>query len=260
MATQRYIAHFNLDSFFVSVEVLQNPALKDKPVIVGGSRERGVVAAASYTARKYGVHSAMPMARALQLCPEAIVVKGTRGAYSHYSRLVTKIIASKAPLFQKASIDEFYIDLTGMDTFFDVYQWTIDLRQEIIDKTNLPISFGLASNKMVAKIATDEAKPNGYLFIRPGMEMAFLGQLAVNKIPGVGKQTFATLQQLNIHYIRDILQYSSETLKKTWENMVQNFGKKPMAGTTAKSLMSRKQNPFLPKIRFMSLVRILTFY
>ncbi len=214
MATQRYIAHFDLDSFFVSVEVLQNPALKDKPVIVGGSRERGVVAAASYTARKYGVHSAMPMARALQLCPEAIVVKGTRGAYSHYSRLVTEIIASKAPLFQKASIDEFYIDLTGMDTFFDVYQWTIDLRQEIIDKTNLPISFGLASNKMVAKIATDEAKPNGYLFIRPGMEMAFLGQLAVNKIPGVGKQTFATLQQLNIHYIRDILQYSSETLEE----------------------------------------------
>jgi DNA polymerase-4 len=211
---QRYIAHFDLDSFFVSVEVLQNPALKDKPVIVGGSRERGVVAAASYAVRKYGVHSAMPMAKALQLCPDAIVVKGTRGAYSHYSRLVTEIIASKAPLFQKASIDEFYIDLTGMDKFFDVYQWTIDLRQEIIDKTKLPISFGLASNKMVAKIATDEAKPNGYLFIQPGMEKAFLGQLTVNKIPGVGKQTFSALKALNIHYIKDILNYSPEALEE----------------------------------------------
>jgi len=211
---QRYIAHFDLDSFFVSVEVLQNPALKGKPVIVGGSRERGVVAAASYAARKFGVHSAMPMAKALQLCPEAIIVKGTRGAYSHYSRLVTDIIASKAPLFQKASIDEFFIDLTGMDKFFDVYQWTIDLRQEIIDKTKLPISFGLASNKLVAKIATDEAKPNGFLFIQPGMEKAFLGQLAVNKIPGVGKQTFTALKALNIHYIRDILNYSPEELEK----------------------------------------------
>jgi DNA polymerase-4 len=211
---QRYIAHFDLDSFFVSVEVLQNPALKDKPVIVGGSRERGVVAAASYAARKFGVHSAMPMAKALQLCPNAIVVKGTRGAYSHYSGLVTKIIAAKAPLFQKASIDEFYLDLTGMDKFFDVYQWTINLRLEIIDETKLPISFGLASNKMVAKIATDEAKPNGYLFIQPGMEKEFLGQLAVNKIPGVGKQTFAALRALNIYHIKDILNYSSEVLEE----------------------------------------------
>lgn len=211
---QRYIAHFDLDSFFVSVEVLQNPALKDKPVIVGGSRERGVVAAASYAVRKFGVYSAMPMARALQLCSHAIVVKGTRGAYSHYSKLVTDIIAAKAPLFQKASIDEFYIDLTGMDKFFDVYQWTIDLRQEIIDNTKLPISFGLASNKLVAKIATDEAKPNGYLFIQPGMEKAFLGQLTVNKIPGVGKQTFAALKALQIHYIKDILNYSQEAMEE----------------------------------------------
>src|SRR3954453_1652584 len=218
---QRYIAHFDLDSFFVSVEVLQNPALKDKPVIVGGSRERGVVAAASYAARKYGVHSAMPMARALQLCPDAIVVKGTRGAYSHYSKLVTEIIAAKAPVFEKASIDEFYIDLTGMDKFFDVYQWTINLRQEIIDKTKLPISFGLASNKLVAKIATDEAKPNGYLFIQPGMERAFLGQLAVSKIPGVGKQTFATLKALSIYYIKDILNYSPDEL----EEHLGNWGK-----------------------------------
>lgn len=211
---QRYVAHFDLDSFFVSVEVLRDPSLKGKAVIVGGSVERGVVAACSYEARKFGVHSAMSMSRAMQLCPHAIVVKGTRGEYSRYSRMVTEIIAAKAPLFEKASIDEFYIDLTGMDRFFNPYQWTIDLRQEIIDKTQLPISFGLATNKMVAKIATDEAKPNGYLFVHPGMEQAFLAPLAVNKIPGVGKQTFATLQAMNIKTIGDILQYSSEQLER----------------------------------------------
>lgn len=211
---QRYIAHFDLDSFFVSVEVLHDPSLKGKPVIVGGSRERGVVTAASYEARKYGVHSAMPMARAMQLCPHAIVVQGTRGAYSHYSGMVTSIIAQHAPLFQKASIDEFYLDLTGMDAFFDVYEWTIHLRQQIIDQTRLPISFGLASNKLVAKIATDEAKPNGYLFVKPGMEQEFLANLPVNKIPGVGKQTFATLQSMGIGYIRDILKFSPEALEE----------------------------------------------
>ncbi len=150
---QRIIAHFDLDSFFVSVEVLNNPSLKGKPVFVGGS-ERGVVAACSYEARKFGIHSGMPSKKALQLCPQAIVLKGTRGEYSKYSRWVTQIIASKAPLFEKASIDEFYLDLTGMDKFFNFLQWTIDLRQQIILETGLPISFGLAGNKMMAKIAT----------------------------------------------------------------------------------------------------------
>ena len=211
---QRYIAHFDLDSFFVSVEVLNNPSLKGKPVIVGGSRERGVVSAASYEARKFGVHSAMPMGKAMQLCPQATVIKGTYGEYSRFSKMVTDMIALRAPLYQKASIDEFYIDLTGMDTFFDVYQWTINLRQEIIDKTGLPISFGLAANKLVAKIATDEAKPNGYLFVRPGFEQEFLGALTVNKIPGVGKQTYFQLQSFGIHYIKDILNFKPEELEE----------------------------------------------
>jgi DNA polymerase-4 len=210
---QRYIAHFDLDSFFVSVEVLNNPALKGKPVIVGGSRERGVVAACSYAARQYGVHSAMPMKKALQLCPHAILVRGARGEYSKYSRMVTEIIASRAPLFEKASIDEFYLDLTGMDKFFDPYQWTIDLRQQIIDETQLPISFGLAANKMVAKIATDEAKPNGYIYVQPGREQDFLAPLRVSKIPGVGEHTTLTLQQMGIVYIRDILQYPPAQLE-----------------------------------------------
>jgi len=211
---QRYIAHFDLDSFFVSVEVLNDPSLKGKPVIVGGSRERGVVAACSYEARRFGVHSAMPMKKAMQLCPNAILVRGSRGDYSKFSRWVTEIIAAKAPLFEKASIDEFYIDLTGMDKFFDPFQWTIDLRQEIIDKTKLPISFGLATNKLIAKIATDEAKPNGYLFVQPGMEKEFLAPLPVNKIPGVGESTFVTLKEMGIKLIGDISKCPVEELEK----------------------------------------------
>jgi DNA polymerase-4 len=215
---QRYIAHFDLDSFFVSVEVLNDPTLKDKPVIVGGSRERGVVAACSYAARKFGIHSAMPMKKALQLCPHAILVRGTRGEYSKFSRWVTEIIAAKAPKFEKASIDEFYLDLTGMDKYFDVYKWTIELRQEIIDKTQLPISFGLAGNKMIAKIATDEAKPNGYIFVQPGKEQEFLAPLPVNKIPGVGESTYTTLKEMGIKLIGDIL-------TKTPEEMEERLGK-----------------------------------
>lgn len=211
---QRYIAHLDLDSFFVSVELINDPSLKGKPVVVGGSRERGVVSAASYEARKFGVRSAMPMKQVLKLCPQVIVLKGTRGEYGRYSRWVTDIIAAKAPLFEKASIDEFYIDLTGMDKYHDPYRWTIALRQEIIDQTGLPISFGLASNKLVAKIATDEAKPNGYLFVQPGMEQAFLAPLPVNKIPGVGEHTHIKLQQMGIRTIGDILLQPQALLEK----------------------------------------------
>jgi DNA polymerase IV len=211
---QRYIAHFDLDSFFVSVEMILNPSLLGKAVIVGGSKDRGVVTTCSYEARKFGVRSAMPMKQAMQLCPHAILVQGTRGQYSKYSRWVTDIIASKAPLFEKASIDEFYIDLTGMDKFFDVLQWTKDLRKQIMDETKLPISFGLATNKMIAKIATDEAKPNGFLFVQPEMEQAFLATLPVNKFSGVGASTFAKLKSMNIHLIGDILEHTEAYLEK----------------------------------------------
>jgi DNA polymerase-4 len=154
------------------------------------------------------------MKQAMQLCPQAILVRGTRGEYSRFSRWVTDIIAAKAPLFEKASIDEFYLDLTGMDKYFDVFKWTIDLRQEIIDKTQLPISFALASNKLVAKIATDVAKPNGYIFIQPGQEREFLAPLAVNKIPGVGESTFVTLKEMGIRLIGDILTKTPEELEE----------------------------------------------
>ncbi len=214
MPPQRYIAHFDLDSFFVSVEVLHDPSLKGKAVIVGGSKDRGVVTTCSYEARKFGVRSAMPMKQAMKLCPHALLVRGTRGEYSRYSRMVTDIIAAKAPLFEKASIDEFYLDLTGMDKFFDPYQWTIDLRNEIIEKTELPISFGLATNKMVAKIATDEAKPNGYLFVQPGMEKIFLAPLAVNKFSGVGEHTFELLKEMGIHTIQQLSETPIAILEK----------------------------------------------
>ncbi|NML19313.1 DNA polymerase IV [Pseudoflavitalea sp. G-6-1-2] len=210
---QRIIAHFDLDAFFVSVECLLDPSLKGKPILVGG-RERGVVAACSYEARKFGIHSAMPMKQAMRLCPHATVVKGHRGEYSKYSRIVTSIIAERAPLFEKASIDEFYLDLTGMDKYFQPYQWTIDLRQEIIDKTGLPISFGLASNKMIAKIATDAAKPNGYLFIPFGREKDFLAPMTVNKIHGVGNQTWQTLQAMGITTIKQLSETSIELLER----------------------------------------------
>lgn len=210
---QRIIAHFDLDSFFVSVEILNNPSLKGKPVIVGG-QERGVVAACSYEARKFGVHSAMPSQKAKQLCPQAIFIKGTRGEYSRYSRWVTQIIANKAPLFEKASIDEFYLDLSGMDKFFDPLQWTIDLRQEIIKETGLPISFGLSSNKMMAKIATNAAKPNGYLQIPFGKEKEFLAPLTVDKIPGVGDHTYEVLKHMGIHTIKNISERTPEELEE----------------------------------------------
>ncbi len=214
MSAQRYIAHFDLDSFFVSVEVLNDSTLKGKAVIVGGSKDRGVVTTCSYEARKFGVKSAMPMKQAMRLCPHAILVRGTRGEYSRYSRMVTDIIAAKAPLFEKASIDEFYLDLTGMDKFFDPYQWTIDLRNEIIQKSGLPISFGLASNKMVAKVATDEAKPNGYLFVQPGMEKIFLAPLSVNKFSGVGEHTFELLKEMGILTIQQLSETPIAALEK----------------------------------------------
>ena len=210
----RTIAHFDLDAFFVSVECILDPSLKGKPLLVGGHSDRGVVAACSYEARKFGIHSAMPMKTALRLCPHATLVGGTRGEYSKYSRWVTEIISERAPLFEKASIDEFYLDLTGMNRFYDPYQWTIDLRAEITRATQLPISFALASNKMVAKIATDEAKPNGYIHVPAGMEAEFLAPLKVNKIPGVGDHTYQALQEMGVRTIRELGEQRVEDLER----------------------------------------------
>lgn len=221
----KHIAHFDLDAFFVSVEILKKPELKGKPLIVGGDGQRGIVAACSYEARKYGIQSAMPALTAKRLCPQAIFIRGSYHDYSHYSRMVTNIIASSVPSFEKASIDEFYVDLTGMDKFFGVSQYTRELREKIIKETGLPISYGLSANKLVSKMATNEAKPNGYLEIPHGKETAFLWPLSVDKIPMVGKQTTVQLHSIGIHTIEQLANTPIETLehsfgkwgKKLWQ-------------------------------------------
>jgi DNA polymerase IV len=221
----RHIAHFDLDAFFVSVEVLKNPSLKGKPIIVGGDGQRGIVAACSYEARKFGIQSAMPALTAKRLCPQAIFLKGSYHDYSKYSRQVTQIIADSVPVYEKASVDEFYIDLTGMDRFFGVTQFTRELREKIIKETGLPISYGLSTSKLVSKMATNEAKPNGYLEVAAGKETEFLWPLTVDKIPGVGKQTQIQLQNLGIFTIEQIANTSIDQLqfhfgkwgRKLWE-------------------------------------------
>ena len=215
-ASVKHIAHFDLDAFFVSVELLKNPALKGKPLIVGGDGQRGIVAACSYEARKFGIQSAMPSLTAKRLCPHAIFIRGSHSEYSYYSRMVTQIIADRVPLFEKASVDEFYVDLTGMDKFFGVQQYTQELRHTITRETGLPISYGLSTSKLVSKMATNEAKPNGYLEILPGKETDFLWPLAVEKIPMVGKQTEMQLKNIGIHTIEQLAKTPAETLERVF--------------------------------------------
>ncbi len=204
MEAMRYIVHIDLDSFFVSVERKFNPDLIGKPVLIGGSADRGVVASCSYEARKFGIHSAMPMKQAMKLCPHAIVIRGSHGRYSEASRQVTQIIHDSVPLYQKTSIDEFYIDLTGMDKYHDCYQLASDLRARVIRETGLPISFGMASCKTVAKMATNAAKPNGQLFIEHGKEKEFMAPMSIRKIPMLGEKTCQKLYQFGIEKIGDL--------------------------------------------------------
>ncbi len=200
----RSVIHMDLDAFFVSVECLRDSRLKGKPLIIGGSSERGVVACCSYEARKFGVHSAMPIKFARQLCPDAIVISGDMDAYSRYSGITTEIIRQEAPLFEKASIDEFYIDATGLDHFFGSYQWGTALRQKIIRETGLPISMGLSANKLVSKVATDESKPNGQRQVLYGHETEFLDPLPVQKLPMIGPKTGQFLIDMGVRTVRTL--------------------------------------------------------
>jgi len=221
-----HIAHFDLDAFFVSVEILKNPSLKGKPLIVGGDGQRGIVAACSYEARKFGIQSAMPSLTAKRLCPHAIFIRGSYAEYSRYSRLVTSIIEERVPVYEKASIDEFYIDLTGMEKFFGVSRYTNELRNTIIRETGLPISYGLSTSKLVSKMATNEAKPNGYLEIPPGKETAFLWPLGVGKIPMVGRQTEYQLKSMGIHTIEQLAKTPVEVLDNTFGKWGESLWKK----------------------------------
>lgn len=212
---ERQISHMDLDSFFVSVERLRNSAFNNKPIIIGGQSDRGVVASCSYEARKFGVHSAMPMKQAKQLCPDAVFIRGDSQLYSQYSHIVTDIIAESVPLYEKSSIDEFYIDLSGMDRFFGTWKMANELKQRIEKETGLPISFGLSSNKTVSKVATGTAKPAGQRKIDIGTEKLFLAPLSVKKIPGVGNETYKILHQLGIRYIKTLQEMPRDLMYRT---------------------------------------------
>jgi DNA polymerase IV len=209
---QRHIAHFDLDAFFVSVECLKNPTLKGKPLLVGGSGDRGVVATCSYEARKFGIHSAMPMRLARRLCPDAIIIRGDMESYSKYSHLVTEIMQDTVPLFEKASIDEFYIDLSGMDKFFGCSLFAKELQKKVLRESGLPVSYALASNKLISKVATNEIKPNGQLEIPFGEEKDFLAPLPVAKLPGIGQETAYKLIRRGVETIRTLSEIPIEML------------------------------------------------
>ncbi len=202
----------DLDTFFVSVERLLDHRLLKKPILVGGTSDRGVVAACSYETRGYGIHSGMSMKLARQLCPEAIVIRGNSAVYSQHSNMVTEIIKEQVPLFEKSSIDEFYADLTGMDRFYGCYKFSSELRRRIIKETGLPISFGLSVNKVVSKVATGEAKPNNQLRIDSGFEKSFLAPLSIKKIPQVGDKTYQTLRNLGVKQIKTLQEMPEELL------------------------------------------------
>jgi len=210
----RSVVHMDLDTFFVSVERLLNSKLNDKPVIIGGLSDRGVVASCSYESRRYGVRSAMPMRMARQLCPDAVVIRGDMDVYSRYSNMVTDIIEERAPLYEKASVDEHYIDITGMDRFFGCLLWTKELRETIIRETGLPISFGLSVNKTVSKVATGEAKPNGGIEIDRPRVQPFLDPLSIRKIPMIGEKTYQLLRSMGIATVHTLRQIPPDMIEQ----------------------------------------------
>lgn len=213
--TNRSIVHFDLDSFFVSVERELNPDLKNKPVLVGGVTDRGVVASCSYETRAFGIYSGMSMKIARRLCPEAIVVRGDSGKYSKYSNIITEIIKEHVPVVEKASIDEFYLDMTGMDKVFGIVKYTHELRNKIIKEVRLPISMGMSINKTVSKMATGEAKLHGgELQVPRGNEKIFLAPLSVKKMPMVGNETYQVLSELGIKTISTLQQMPVQAMEK----------------------------------------------
>jgi DNA polymerase IV len=216
MSIQKQIAHIDLDSFFVSVECRANTKLLGKPVAIGGSGDRGVIASCSYEARKFGVHSAMPGKLAKRLCPELIFVRGDYDSYSKASLEVTEIITEAIPVFEKTSIDEFYMDMTGMDQFFGTLKYAKELREKIIRETGLPISFGLSKNKTVSKVATGLAKPNGYKYVNYGDEKTFLAPLSVKKIPMIGEKTVQNLRRMGVEKVYTLQQMPVQLLESAF--------------------------------------------
>ena len=210
---QRAILHLDLDAFFVSVEALKNPALRGRPVVVGGSGDRGVVAAASYEARRYGIHAAMPARQARQLCPQALFVRGDFESYGRYSDLVTEVLQDQAPVLEKASIDEFYVDMTGMERFSGALRWAQELKKKVVHETGLSLTIGLSENKTVSKVAVGEHKPNGQVQIDYGQERAFLAPLDVGRIPMVGERTAHLLKTMGVYRVGTLAQVPVQRLE-----------------------------------------------
>ncbi len=211
----RAIIHLDLDAFFASVEVLENPGLAGKPVVVGGRPEgRGVVAAASYPARAFGIHSAMPMARALALCSQLVVVPPRHRLYWQYSKRVMAILHETSPLVEQMSIDEAYLDLTDQVTAWDdAIDLARRLQSRVLEEVGLSASVGLAANKLVAKVAAGQHKPGGLTVVRPGEEAAFLAPLHVRELPGVGPVTEQRLAELQVKTIGDLAQVAPAELR-----------------------------------------------
>lgn len=226
MQQHRSIVHIDMDTFFVSCERLADSRLEGKPILVGGSSDRGVVASCSYEAREFGIHSAMPMKLAMRRCPEAIVVSGNSETYSKYSRMITDIVKEAAPVYEKSSIDEFYLDFTGMDKFFGCLQYAKELRERIIRESGLPISFGLSENKTVSKIATGEAKPNNAINVDYGTERHFLAPLSIRKIPSVGLKTYQTFCGLGVKKIQTLQEMPVELLEQVFGKSGRTIWKK----------------------------------
>lgn len=210
---ERAIAHMDMDTFFVSCERLKNSVLEKLPIIIGGG-DRGVVASCSYEAREFGVRSAMPIKMALRLCPEARVIKGDMEYYSNMSHLVTEVIQEKVPVLEKASIDEFYLDLSGMDKFFGCYQWTNEIADAVTKNTGLPISFALSTNKTVSKIGTGESKPTGRFEVKEDNIQNFLNPLSIKKIPMIGPETFQLFSRLGVKTIKTLSEMPVDVLQE----------------------------------------------
>ena len=210
----RSILHMDLDTFFVSVERLMDRRLHGVPILIGGTGDRGVVAACSYETRTFGVHSGMPMRQARLMCPEALVIRGNSINYMKQSEAVTAIIKEAVPVCEKSSIDEFYADLSGMDRFFGCWQFARELRDRVIHETGLPISFGMSTSKTVSKVATGQAKPSGTLQVQYGSEQPFLAPLSVRKIPQVGTHTYNILRNLGVKRIHTVQEMPIELMEQ----------------------------------------------
>lgn len=239
------------DAFFVSVEVKKDSSLIGKPVIIGGTSDRGVVASCSYEARKFGVHSAMSSRMARMLCPHAVFIRGNMDEYAKASHEITDILRARVPLIEKASIDEHYIDMTGMDRFHSTQKYAHELRELVIKETGLPISFGLSVNKTVSKMATNECKPNGERNVTQLEVRPFLNPLSIRKIPGLGEKTFVKLSDMGIKKIYTLAQVHPDQM---------NF----LLGKSGLSLLQKAQgvdnSPVIPYTEQKSIGTQCTFH